>query len=426
VTRSIRPTSVMTRGLTVLFAVGGGAAVGNLYWSQPLLEFIARDLNSTAAAAGWLVTLTQVGYVVGIVLVVPLGDVTNRRRLVPLILLCSAVALAACALAPSISWLLVAIGLVGVTTVAGQLLAPLAGDLASDADRGQVVGTVVSGMLTGILLSRTISGLVADLFGWRAIYFLAAAVAVVFAVVLSRKIPPLTPKTSMSYASLLQSLGGLVAAHRPVRWTMVLGATGFAVFTLFWTSLTFLLSAPPFSYPVSLIGLVGLTGVAGVVTAQRAGRLYDRGWGLPATGAAIAATWLSLVVALIGARSIVAILVAIVLLDVALQVLNRINQARMFEVSHQARSRLNTLFVTSNFLGGAIGSGLAAALWPIGGWTAVMVAGMTLCVIGLVVWAVGRRHALHLNPNPQDPEPPQPDPGHRTGHHSPQQHEGTF
>lgn len=394
------PTTVMTRALTVLFAVAGGAAVGNLYWSQPLLEFIARDLNTTATAAGWMVTLTQLGYVAGIVLVVPLGDVTNRRRLVPLILLCSAAALAACALAPSIGWLLVAIGLVGVTTVAGQLLAPLAGDLASDADRGRVVGTVVSGMLTGILLSRTISGLVADLFGWRAIYLLAAAAAVVFAIVLSRKIPPMAPKTSMSYGRLLRSLGTLIARHRPARWTMVLGATGFAVFTLFWTSLTFLLSAPPYSYPVSLIGLVGLAGIAGIITAQRAGRLYDRGWGLPATGASFAATSVSLLIAWAGARSIVAVLAAIVLLDVALQVLNRINQARMFEVSHEARSRLNTLFVTSNFLGGAVGSGLAAALWPIGGWTAVMIAGMSLCGVGLIVWAIGRRHALRLTPEP--------------------------
>jgi predicted MFS family arabinose efflux permease len=385
---------VMTRGLTLLFAVAGGAAVGNLYWSQPLLDFIARDLNASTATAGWLVTLTQLGYVLGILLIVPLGDILNRRRLVPLILVCSAASLTACALARSMGFLLAVITAVGVATVAGQLLAPLAGDLADDSNRGQVVGTVVSGMLTGILLSRTISGLVADAFGWRAIYFLAAGAALVFAVLLWRAIPPLHPKTSMTYAALLRSLATILAGSQMVRWTLMLGACGFGVFTLFWTSLTFLLSGPPFSYPVSVIGLVGFAGLAGVVTAQRAGRLYDRGWALPATGAALALTLLSLVVAVAGAHSIVWILVAVVLLDIALQVLNRNNQARLFDVSHEARSRLNTLFVTSNFLGGAIGSATAALLWPLGGWTAVMVAGMGLCAVSLLIWAVGRRGAL--------------------------------
>src|SRR3712207_2820330 len=152
----------MTRALTLLFAVAGGAAVANLYWAQPLLEFIGRDLHVSPGTAGWLVTVTQIGYAAGILLVVPLGDMVDRRRLIPSTLLCAAVALVGCALAPSIGVLLVAIALVGATTVAGQLLTPLAGDLADDAHRGRVVGTIVSGLLIGILVSRTISGLVAD------------------------------------------------------------------------------------------------------------------------------------------------------------------------------------------------------------------------------------------------------------------------
>src|SRR3954451_9054752 len=153
----------MTRALTLLFAVAGGVAVGNLYWAQPLLDFIGDDLHASAGTAGWLITATQVGYAVGILLIVPLGDVLNRRRLIPMMMLCSAAALVACAAAPSIGVLLVALTLLGLTTVSGQILAPLAGDLADDAHRGRVVGTVVSGLLTGILVSRTISGLVADI-----------------------------------------------------------------------------------------------------------------------------------------------------------------------------------------------------------------------------------------------------------------------
>src|SRR4051795_12715602 len=204
----------MTRRLTLLFAVAGGAAVGNLYWAQPLLDFIARDLHASPAAAGWLVTVTQLGYAAGILFIVPLGDVLNRRRLIPLMMLGATVALALCAVAPSFGVLLVALTLVGFTTVSGQLLTPLAGDLADEANRGRVVGTVVSGILIGILVSRTISGLVAGVAGWRAIYALAALAAAPFAVLLRRAIPPLEPKTRMAYPALIGSVAAVVARER--------------------------------------------------------------------------------------------------------------------------------------------------------------------------------------------------------------------
>ncbi|MEU0600690.1 MFS transporter, partial [Streptomyces sp. NPDC006393] len=271
----------MTRSLTLLFASAGGLAVGNLYWAQPLLDFIAHDLHASPARAGWLVTATQIGYAGGIALIVPLGDVLNRRRLIPVITLCSAVALAACAAAPSFWALTAVITLLGMTTVSGQLLTPLAGDLASAARRGAVVGTVVSGLLTGILVSRTISGLVAEYAGWRTIFAAAAVLAVLFAVLLYRAIPPLEPKTRMPYPALIASVGRVARREPAVRWTLALGATGFAMFTMFWTALTFLLSGAPFSYPVSVIGLFGLAGLAGALAAQRAGRLHDRGWSRP-------------------------------------------------------------------------------------------------------------------------------------------------
>ena len=386
----------MTRGLTFLFATAGGAAVGNLYWAQPLLDFIAQDLQASTAAAGWLVTATQIGYATGILLLVPLGDVRDRRRLIPAILLCSAIALLLCALAPSFGMLLGAITLLGVTTVSGQLLAPLAGDLADDDNRGAVVGTVVSGILTGILVSRTVSGLIAGAAGWRTIYVVAAAVAVLFAALLHRAIPSLPPKTRMPYPALIASVWTVVRHERTVRWTLVLGATAFASFTMFWTSLTFLLSAPPFSYSVTAIGLFGLLGVAGALAAQRAGRLHDRGLSLPATGIAWALVLASFALAAFAGHSGGLLVVVIVLLDVAVQGVNLLNQSRMLAVSSEARSRLNTAFVTGNFLGGAVGSAAASVLWATGGWTAVMIAGMVLSGFALVVWAFGRRGPLRL------------------------------
>ncbi|WP_262700639.1 MULTISPECIES: MFS transporter [Streptomyces] len=230
--RPAAPSRGMTRSLTLLFAFAGGLAVGNLYWAQPLLDFIADDLHASPAVAGWLITVTQIGYAAGIVLLVPLGDVLNRRRLIPLITLASALALAACALAPSYGALAVAITLLGMTTVSGQLLTPLAGDLASDENRVAVVGTVVSGLLTGILVSRTISGLVAQYAGRRAVYGAAAILAVLFAVLLYRSIPSMKPTARMPYPALIASVGTVIRREPAVRWTLVLGAIGFAVFQM--------------------------------------------------------------------------------------------------------------------------------------------------------------------------------------------------
>jgi predicted MFS family arabinose efflux permease len=391
---SAMPRGVMTPRLTLLFAVAGGAAVGNLYWAQPLLDFIARDLHASTATAGWLVTVTQVGYAAGIVLVVPLGDVLVRRRLIPVIMTCAAVALVGCALAPSFAVLLLAITALGLTTVAGQILTPLAGDLADDAHRGRVVGTVVSGLLTGILVSRTISGLVAGAAGWRAIFAAAAVVDIALAILLYRAIPPLPTKTRLRYPALIASVGTVIRRERTVRWTMVLGATAFGVFTLFWTALTFLLSGPPFSYPVSVIGLFGLAGLAGAITAQRAGRFHDRGWSLPVTGGAYTLAIVAFVVAGLAGHTVAGVLVAVVLLDIAVQAANILNQARILAISQEERSRLNTTFVFGNFVGGAIGSAVASVLWSVGGWTAVTTAGAALSVFGLAVWALGRRGPL--------------------------------
>src|SRR5919205_377412 len=216
--------TVMTRRMTLLFAIAGGAAVGNLYWAQPLLEFIAHDLHAAPSTAGWLVTATQIGYAGGILLIVPLGDVLNRRRLIPVMLICAAAALAACAAALTI---------LGVTTVTGQILAPLAGDLADDAHRGRVVGTVVSGMLTGILVSRTISGFIAGAAGWRTIFAAAAGLAVLLAALLYRALPPLAPTTRLPYRRLIASVATVVLRERALRWTLVISSTAFGVFTMF-------------------------------------------------------------------------------------------------------------------------------------------------------------------------------------------------
>ncbi|BBH69615.1 MFS transporter [Actinoplanes sp. OR16] len=388
--QSVTGRPVMTPGLIFLFAVAAGAAVGNLYWAQPLLDFIAADLG--AATAGWLVTATQLGYAAGIMLIVPLGDVLDRRRLIPVMMLCAAATLAACAIAPSFGLLLTAITVLGITTVSGQILVPLAGDLAAPESRGRVVGAVGSGILTGILASRTISGLVAGVAGWRAVYAAAAVLTVLVAALLYRTIPVLQAKAHLPYPRLIASVVVVAARETIVRWTLLISAIQFAIFTLFWTALTFLLSGPPFGYSVAVIGLFGLAGLTGAIAAQRAGRLHDRGWSVRAVGVAWLAMLASFVLAFFAGNSVLLLLAVIVLLDVAAQTAGILNQARIFEVSHEARSRLNTAYVTGNFLGGATGSAAATILWQAGGWHAVSLAGIVMSVVALTIWVARIRH----------------------------------
>jgi predicted MFS family arabinose efflux permease len=318
----------------------------------------------------------------------------DRRTLIPAMVLVSAGALLAAAHAPSFTLLVAALGLVGLTTVSAQLLSPLASDLADPGQRGRVVGAVVSGALIGILVSRTVSGLVADAFGWRAIYMAAAVAAVALSVVLWFAIPKLPAPAHIAYPRLIASVFTTVAQHPAALPTLVISASNFAVFSLFWTALTFLLSAAPFSYSVAQIGLVGLAGLVGALAARRAGTMHDRGWSVPATGAALLALLLSLGGAALGATSIVALLVVIVVLDIAVQFTSVLSQTRLFALPGEASSRLNTAIVTSNFIGAAVGSTMAAALWSAGRWLAVMAGAAVVVILALVVWAWARRGRL--------------------------------
>ncbi|HEX4258106.1 MAG TPA: MFS transporter [Streptosporangiaceae bacterium] len=378
----------MTRTLTLLFAVAGGAAVGNLYYVQPLLAVIAASLHVGSATAGLLVTATQVGYATGLVLIVPLGDVRDRRRLIPLMMLASAVALAGCALAPTFVMLAAAMVLVGVTTVSGQILTPFAGDLTDDGSRGRVLGIVVSGLLTGILAARILGGLIAGVAGWRTVFALAAGLMVVLAALLWRLAPTLPPKTSSRYGALLRSVATLVRHESRLRILMALGMVSMATFTLFWTALTFLLSDRHYHYSTTIIGLFGLAGLVGTLAAQGAGRLHDRGWSNGATGVSWVITILAWLFSQFGQVSLGWLLAGVVVLDVGTQAQRILNQTRAFALSAEARSRINTAYVAGNFVGAALGSLAASLLWSLGGWTAVTVTGGGLSLLALAFWAL--------------------------------------
>lgn len=384
-------TAGMSRNMTLLFALAGASAVGNLYWAQPLLTRIADDIGVSASSGGVLVTVTQLGYALGVLLLVPLGDAFNRRRFIPVVMGLSVLSLLFCSFAPGFGTLLGGLAVLGITTISGQLLVPLAGDLAADHQRGAVIGTIASSMLIGIMLSRFISGMIADSFGWRAVYMTAALLNIIFALILAKVLPGDFHRQRIPYGQLMRSVVSAVAYSRPARVTLLIGASLFVVFMLFWSGMTYLLSAAPFSYTPAQIGLVNLFGLIGAFAAQRTGLLHDRGWSTRGTGAALLLVLLSVGILAGSGDSIALIAVSIVLFNLASQVVNILNQTRLLSINSELRSRMNTAFVFCNFIAGAVGSALAGICWDRGGWPLLVTVQIVFTVIALIVWATQRK-----------------------------------
>jgi len=383
--------SRLSRRLVLMMAFACGATVANLYYAQPLLDTIGGSLGVGEAVAGLIVTSAVVGYACGLILVVPLGDLLERRALITRLLLVCAVALGLAAAAPSIAVLFLAVGVIGLTSVVAQVLVPFAGDLAQEEERGQVVGTVMSGLLLGILLARTVSGVVADLAGWRTVFAGAAVLMLLLTLALHRALPVLAPKVDTPYGSLLRSIGTLIRTEPVLRLRMAYGAFGMATFTVLWTALTFLLSRPPYDYSDAVIGLFGIAGLVGAGTALGGGRLYDRGWGNRVTGAAwllVAAGWL---LCDLGATSVVALIAGLVAIDAGVQLQHITNQSTIYELAPEARSRLTTAYMTSNFLVAAVGSTAASVTWAAGGWDAVSLLGGGFAIAALLLWVAEQR-----------------------------------
>ncbi|WP_199725620.1 MFS transporter [Nocardiopsis sp. Huas11] len=381
----------MSGVLTLIFALSGGVVVGNLYWAQPLLDGIGAGLSVPPSFAGLIITGVQVGYALGALLIVPLGDTLQRHRLIPAVMAVSVLALLATAAAPSYAVLVLAMLVVGLSSVTGQLLTPLAADLARPENRGRTIGTVASGLLFGILIARVVSGFVADLAGWRSVFVFAAVLNLVFALLLARSIPRMPATTSAGYGALLRSVFAAVRESAGLRVLMLLGACVMAVFTMFWTGLTFLLSSAPYGFSVTQIGLVSLLGVAGAVAAQNVGRLSDRGWALPAIGAGLALTLLSMVAAALAGGSLAVVFAAAAVSSVGIQSVLVLVQTSVMAIDPKARSRLNTALIVGNFIGGAVGSTLTAILWDAVGWPLTSGAAGAVALLGLIVWAAWKR-----------------------------------
>jgi len=361
--------------LVLLMAVATGAVVANLYYAQPLLNEVSRNLHVGSAGASTVVTATQVGYAAGLLLIVPLGDLRPRRSLVVLLFLLSAVALVACAVAPNLWLFEVGSVAAGCASVAGQVMVPFAADLAPEERRGRVVARIMTGLLLGILLARTVSGLVAQLAGWRAIYWISAGIMVLFAAVLGRALPAEGKRPHLSYPHLVGSSLRLLADEPALRRRAWHGAMAFAAFSVLWTSLAFLLSAAPYHYSNLVIGLFGLVGVAGVAAANLAGKLADvNRTAITTAGAGVLLT-LSFVVLGAGTTSVAAVIVGIIVLDIGTQGMQITNQAVIYALRPDARSRINSAYMFCYFVGGAVGSVTAGIVFSADKWTGVCLLG---------------------------------------------------
>lgn len=388
----------MSPGLVWLMAFASGATVANLYYNQPLLGEIGRTLGASGEALGLVPMMTQVGYAVGMLFIVPLGDSHERRRVIVTMTALVSLALVATALAPSLGWMVAASFAVGVTTIIPQLLVPFAAHLAPPAQRGHVVGTVMSGLLIGILLSRTAAGFVGTALGWRAMFWLGAAMMVAMAVLLRLTLPAQPPAASMPYGALLRSLGHLARTEPVLRLHSLLGGLTFGAFSAFWATLALYLQSLPEHYGPQVAGLFGVVGVAGAAAAPLVGRYADKRGDRRINAVAIGVLLLSFGVLWLLGRWLWGIALGVVLLDLGAQANHISNQTRVYTLSPEARSRLNTVYMVTYFAGGATGAWLGTTAWTRWGWSGVCAVGAALSLTGLLALAWGTRRAARVSP----------------------------
>ncbi len=399
-TSPTQSTPTLTAPIILLMSVATGLAVASNYYAQPLLHTIGQQFSISNAAAGAIVTTAQLSYAVGLMLLVPLGDMFERRALIVLMNLLAAGGLLISAFASNIAVLILGTALTGMLSVVAQILVPFAATLAAPHERGKAVGTVMSGLLLGILLARTAAGALADVGSWRTVYWVAAILMLCMSAVLWHVLPRYQSPTAMSYPRLLGSILRMFVEEPLFRARSLIGGLLFAAFSMLWTPLTFLLAGPPYEYGNTTIGLFGLAGAAGAYAANRFGRLADRGLGNLATRVGLLLLLGSWGLMAFGQVSVVALLAGIVVQDLAIQGVHVTNTSSIYRLRPEARSRLTAGYVTCYFIGGASGSLVSSWLYAHFGWPAVVTAGAVLAALTLAYGA--------LAPSARIPELPSP------------------
>lgn len=379
------------RGMTLLLAMSCGLIVANLYYAQPLAGPISASLGLSHAGAGLIVTMTQLGYGAGLLFIVPLGDLVENRRLILSVTALATVALLGVALAPTATWFMVAALLIGVGSVAVQILVPFAAHVAPEAKRGQVVGNVMSGTMLGIMLSRPVASFIAQVSSWHTVFFISTGVMLLLMAVLFRALPRREPAHRSSYGALLLSMLQLVRSTPVLRRRAAYQFCLFGAFSLFWTTTPLLLAGPLYGLSQAGIALFALAGVAGAVSAPLAGRLADRGFVRIGSGLAMllaaASFGLTHLVAPGSPLSLSLFVAAAIVLDFGVTANLVLGQRVIFALGAEARARLNGMFMAFFFLGGAVGSGVGGWAYASGGWPMASAIGLALPGMALLLYA---------------------------------------
>jgi len=386
---SMRPAPSSSNVTFFLLALAAGLGAANLYYAQPLIALIAGDVGLDETMASLVVTIGQVGYILGLLLLVPLGDIVENRRLIGSILICAAAGLGLAFAATGPAMFLGAALIFGIGSVVAQIAVPFAAHLATPEERGRKVGSVVSGLMTGILLARPASSMIAHWFGWRAVFGFAALLMLVLAIGLRLALPHRHPEGRVTYRALVGSLWPLLRAVPLLRRRAAYQGAMFCAFTLFWTAVPLLLSGPEFGFSQQGIAIFALAGAASVFISPLAGWIADRGYSRMATGGALLLAIAGFAITELGvAHSSVLVLgFGAIVLDVAVTANLVFGQRAIFMLQPEIRSRLNALYIATFFLGGALGSALASPLFEHGGWAYVSIAGIAAIVLAMIYYA---------------------------------------
>jgi predicted MFS family arabinose efflux permease len=375
--------------------IATGLVVANLYYNQPLLGQISATFHVSEGSAQLISMLTQIGYASGMLLIVPMADMVKRKKLMMIDFIFIIVSLVLAAFSPTVSILMVASFLIGASSTIPQMLVPMTAHLAEPHERGKKVGVVMSGLLIGILLSRTISGFIGFHFGWRGMFLIAAGLMLLIWMLLFFMLPEIEPEYKGNYGDLMKSLTGLIRHEPKLRLAAFRGAFCFACFGAFWTTLTFLLKQPQFNGSSQMAGMFGLVGVFGALGASVMGRISDKMNPHHVVTAAISLVVLSFIIFGLSSHSLIGLVIGVILLDMGVQSTHISNQIMIFGLQPEARNRLNTVYMVSYFLGGASGTYVASLLWNRYQWNGVCAIGLSFSGIALIVHVLSYKTAMN-------------------------------
>jgi len=371
--------------------IATGLVVANIYYNQPLLADMAHTFGVSDKKAQQISLFTQIGYATGLLFIVPLADMLKRKRLILIDFVLVILSLLGSALAPSVTIVMIAGFLVGVSSVIPQLLIPMAAHLAKPHERGKKIGFVMSGLLIGILLSRTLSGFIGEHFGWRSMYYIAAGLMLLIWLMIFLFLPELEPDYKGNYGKLMKSLIHLVKTQPKLRLAAFRGALCFACFSAFWTTLVFLLKEPQFNEGSAAAGMFGLVGAFGAVAVGFMGRLSDKMDAYKLSIYTLSLILISFIVFYFSSHSIVGLIIGVILLDMGVQATHISNQSIIFALIPEARNRINTVYMVSYFIGGALGTFFASLVWKNYAWNGVCAIGVVLSVIVIIVHLLNYR-----------------------------------